>query len=133
MTDDIYVTVRLVDGKLELATTTQEVVEGVLYPAGDGRIGVVLLDSKKHLGVEELAIPILKQLFAEAGCDGDGFGDIDWFIDAGGRPVFGWLGSNTVRWDPDTFAEADRASDAAFRDGEYQILRRPATEETERP
>jgi hypothetical protein len=125
--EQIYVTVRLVDGKLQLATTTEEEVDGILYPAGGGNLGPVLIDSKKYLGIEEQAVPILKRLFAEAGCDGDGFGDIDWGICDTGVYVFSWLGPNLVQWDPATFGEADRSSGARFREGEYQVLATPTT------
>lgn len=115
---EIYVTVRLVDNKLELATTRLETVEGILYPAGGQRLGVVLMNSGKHLGVEKRAVPILKQLFVEAGCDGDGFGDVSW----DDKFTFGWLGPNKIRWNPATFKRADRAIGAKFRDGKYQLL-----------
>ncbi len=118
----IYVTVRLSAGKLQLATTTAVQVDGILYPAEGHRLGVVLVGSKKHLGVEEQAVPILKKLFDDAGCDGDGFGDIDWSENGDKGCVFGWLGPNKVRWDPKTFNQANRSKDARFREGEYQVL-----------
>ena len=119
---EIYVTVRLVAGELELATTTNDVVAGILYPAGGGRIGALVMDSKKHLGIEEQAIPVLQELFEKAGCDGDGFGDINWSKAGDGRCIFGWLGPNTVRWSPATFPEADRSVGARFREGEFQVI-----------
>ncbi len=118
----IYVTVQLVRGGLELATTTHEEVEGILYPSGGSRLGVVLKDSKKHLAIEESAVPVLKRLFDEAACDGDGFGDIDWCRSKDGSRVFSWLGPNEVRWNPVTFGQADRASGASFQKGAYRVL-----------
>lgn len=115
---EIYVTVRLVGNKLELATTSLETIKEILYPSGGQRLGVVLMDSEKHLGVEKQAVPILKQLFVEAGCDGDGFGDVSW----DDKFAFGWLGPNKVQWNPATFKQADRAVGAKFRDGKYQVL-----------
>ncbi len=119
---EIYVTVQLVNGDLQLATVTNEIVKKILYPIGSSRIGVVLIDTKRHLGIEKQAIPILKKLFSESGCDGDGFGDIDWYKMNDGKFTFGWLGPNTVQWNPKTFKEADRSAHAAFQEGEYQTL-----------
>ena len=120
--EQIYATVRLSAGKLQLATTTAVQVDGVLYPAEGHRMGVVLIDSKKHLGVEEQAVPVLKKLFAKAGCSSDGFGDIDWYKAEDGLYTFSWLGPNKVRWNPKTFSQADSAKQARFQDGEYQVL-----------
>lgn len=120
--DQIYVTVRLVAGKLQLATTTAVQVEDILYPAEGHRMGVVLIDSKKHLGIERQAVPVLKKLFAEASCSGDGFGDIDWHKMEDGRYAFNWLGPNKVRYTPKTFNQASKANRACFQEGEYQVL-----------
>lgn len=117
----ILVKVYMDDDLLTLETTTEKIVEGKLYPAGDGRIGVVLRDSKKYLGVTKDAVPVLEDLFRRAGCDGDGFGDIDWY-ESGNVFCFGWLGPNKIQWDPTTFEEADRAVDAYFRKGEYRSI-----------
>lgn len=112
------------DGSLVLKTTTVKTVRNKLYPAGGDRLGPVLIDTKKHLGITKRAVPILMDLFERAGCDGDGFGDIDWFQSDDGKCVFGWLGPNKVRWHPRTFAKADRSRDGYFREGEYVELDR---------
>ena len=55
-------------------------------PAGDGRIGCVLVDSTK-LGVSPEAMELLKQVRRS----GDDLGDPDVFK-SGNKVVFGWLG-----------------------------------------
>jgi len=123
MDTNIYVTVRLTkSGLLELTTTTEKVIDNILYPFGCGRIGVVLMDSKKHLGVEEQAIPILRKLFESSGPSGCGIGDIDWFKTGDNYYVFGWLGPNRVLWHPDNFICLHHAGGATFKENEYQIL-----------
>ena len=121
MTADIYVTVRRKGDDLELATTTDKVIEEILYPCGNGRIGVVLLNTKKHLGIEEKAVPVLQQLFQESECRPGCLGDIGWW-GAGALLCFSWLGPNKVRWPIGTFHKACHTDDDAFRPDEFQML-----------
>ena len=111
------------DGRLVLeADTTHSLVGSELYPAGGSNLGPVLMDSRKNLGIRKSAIPTLRRLFEEAGCDGDGFGDIDWYKAGDGRLVFSWLGPNSVRWHPSTFHDADRSKNARFwEDGFIEV------------
>jgi hypothetical protein len=119
--NQVYVTVRLKGKSLELATTTENVIDDVLYPAGGNRIGVVLINSKKHLGVEKRAVPVLEELFAKSQFEPGDLGDIQWWK-AGGGFCFGWLGPNKVRWPINTFIQACHTKDDAFRPGEFQVI-----------
>ena len=127
---DILVRVRVVGKSIELATKTADIIDGKLYPAGGPRIGVVVINTRKHLGIEKTAIPILKRLFSESHLElGDLHaqdsmsyeGDIQWWK-AGKDFCFGWLGPNKVRWRIDSFSQACRTGDDAFRPGEFVTL-----------
>ena len=123
MNQDIYVTVRLTEsGLLAMETTTEKVIDDILYPFGCGRIGVVLIDSKKHLGVEKEAVPILRKLFKASIPSGGSIGNIDWFQTGDGYFVFGWLGPNQVLWNPLNFKSIQHAGGAQFKENQYQIL-----------
>lgn len=72
-------------------------VEKVFYPVGAGRIGSVLIDTQKHLGVSEEALELMKKLH---NCNDD-VGDLDsWELisdeASGSKPTgvycFAWLG-----------------------------------------
>ncbi len=107
------------DGHIVLETTTEDEVKDILYPAGGSRLGPILVDSKQHLEVTKDAVPLLRKLFEDAGCDGDGFGDIEWSKSADGKYIFGWLGPNKVTWDPKTFGDADRSVDSSFQEDQF--------------
>lgn len=70
------------------------------YPSGDGRIGCVLLDTKKNLGVSEEALALLRTIRRSD----DAIGDVDWFAtDVPGKGpahAFGWLGGPRKIVDP---------------------------------
>jgi hypothetical protein len=57
-------------------------------PIGSGRIGCVVIDTKKYLDVSEEALALLGNIKR---C-GDDIGDVDWF-ESGDKKVFGWLGN----------------------------------------
>jgi len=68
-------------------TTNDEVECEGWVPAGDGKIGCVLIDTKGKLGISEEALAWLKSV--EKSCDA--IGDVDaWKSDDG--PCFSWLG-----------------------------------------
>lgn len=57
-------------------------------PAGDGRIGCVLLQSGKHLEISEEALAVLRKVRRTH----DAIGDVDWFGSDNDGLVFSWLG-----------------------------------------
>ena len=68
--------------------TTENVVEDKEFvPNGNGKIGCVLLDTEKNLGVSDEALVLLKKVPTS----GDDIGDVDCFI-SGDKGVFSWLG-----------------------------------------
>lgn len=72
-------------------------------PAGGGKIGCVVGDTKNLLGVSKEAARLLKSVRRGQ----DAIGDVMWFKANDGLDYFGWLGSNLRLVDPDD-AEADR-------------------------
>jgi hypothetical protein len=73
------------------------------FPAGQGRVGCVLLDTKKQLGVSEEAFALMRGIQRNH----DAIGDISWWEADDGTQVFGWFGSIHRVIDPKT-AEAAR-------------------------
>ena len=59
------------------------------YPIGPGKIGCVLVDTKKFLEVSEEALTLMEKVKR---CSDD-IGDIDWFKSDKGDAVFCWLGN----------------------------------------
>ena len=60
----------------------------VFYPINAGRIGCVLLDTAKHLGISRQGLELLKLLERVQ----DDIGDVDSFESAVKGHVFGWIG-----------------------------------------
>jgi len=77
---------------LKFECLSDKPVRDKIYPPGNGRIGTVVLNSIKNLGIEKKALPVLKKLFDDAECDGGDMGDIDWFRSDNGKGNFAWLG-----------------------------------------
>jgi hypothetical protein len=57
-------------------------------PIGPGKIGCVLCNTKKNLGVSEEALALLALVKRSR----DAIGDVDWWAADDGTKVFGWLG-----------------------------------------
>jgi hypothetical protein len=74
----------------------------VLYPVGNGRVGTVLIDTKKYLGMSKEAVENLKRVKKSH----DAIGDLQaWKSDKG--DCFGWLGGMKAFYDV-TKADSDR-------------------------
>jgi hypothetical protein len=58
------------------------------FPAGGGRIGCVLLDTKKSLGLSEEALALMPRMKRNH----DDMGDLDWFACHDGTYAFSWFG-----------------------------------------
>lgn len=74
-----------------------------LIPPGNGKIGTVLIDTKKYLGMSKEAVKTLKKLKKSY----DDIGDILTWKSADGKHCFGWIGSMYGLFDIDN-AEGDR-------------------------
>lgn len=57
-------------------------------PAGNGRIGCVIMDTEGRLGLSEEALEWLRKVSKS----GDDIGDVDAWIAGNGKGVFSWLG-----------------------------------------
>jgi hypothetical protein len=73
------------------------------YPTGDGRLGCVVTDTKKQLGVSEEAFALMKDIKRNH----DAVGDISWWECDDGTYAFAWWGSIHRVLNPDS-AEGDR-------------------------
>jgi len=73
-----------------------------LIPPGNGKIGTVLIDTKKYLGMSKKAVKTLKKLKKSY----DDIGDISTWKSADGKHCFGWIGSMYGLFDMNT-AEGD--------------------------
>ena len=54
-----------------------------------GKVGSVLMDTEKHLGISEEALAFMRKLQVS----GDDIGEVDAWQTTDGRGCFGWLGS----------------------------------------
>lgn len=70
---------------------SKEIIENVVYPTEQSRIGTVVINSKNHVSITKEALPLLEDLFDSAKSDGGDLGDIDWFYSNKGC-CFSWLG-----------------------------------------
>jgi hypothetical protein len=66
------------------------------YPTGGDRIGCVLLDTKRQLGVSEEALSLMRRIPRNR----DSFGDISWWACDDGTHAFSWLGAIHKVLDP---------------------------------
>lgn len=57
-------------------------------PNGPGKIGSIICDTAKNLGVSKEALDLLGQIRRSRDC----IGEIDWFGADDGTKVFGWMG-----------------------------------------
>jgi hypothetical protein len=87
-------------------------------PAGGDKIGCVLNDTAKNLGVSPEAIELLKTIPAGT----DGIGEVMWFETESHGFAFGWLGPPSRLVDPSD-AEGDRCF--AVRDAYVEIPNDP--------
>lgn len=78
-------------------------VEDGWYPTGRGRIGCVVLDTKKTLGVSEEAFELMRKVQRNR----DAIGDISWWECDDGTHAFSWCGSIHRVISPED-AEGDR-------------------------
>jgi len=74
-----------------------------LIPPGNGKIGTVLIDTKKYLGMSKEAVKTLKKLKKSL----DDIGDISTWKSVDGKHCFGWIGSMYGLFNIDK-AEGDR-------------------------
>jgi hypothetical protein len=74
----------------------------VFYPVGDGKIGTVLIDTEKYLGMSEEAVKILKKIKKSH----DDIGDVETFKSVKGD-CFSWMGGIYGLFNVTT-AEGDR-------------------------
>lgn len=84
---EILVMVTCYKNKLIIEGASPDLKHPNWVPAGQGRIGCIVMDTAKHLGVSEEALAWLKKVPRSA----DDIGDVDWFA-SGTRHAFGWLG-----------------------------------------
>lgn len=73
------------------------------YPTGQGRLGCVITDTKKSLGISEEALKLMKSISPNR----DAIGDISWWEVNDGTHAFAWWGSVHRVINPST-AEGDR-------------------------
>ena len=93
-------------GNYVIETLNPKSKDDVFYPVGGSRIGSVLIDTEKYLGISKEAMKLLQTLTKV----GDDIGDVDSFQDDTGKYVFAWLGDlNSVR---DTTAVGSRTFNA---------------------
>lgn len=67
-------------------------------PAGDGKIGCVLVNTKTSLGISQEAMEWLEKVKASR----DAIGDVDWWACGDGSYAFGWLGGPFALKGPDS-------------------------------
>lgn len=118
--EDIVARVSMENGKLVFETFSDDEIKDKLYPHGNGRIGAVILDTEKHLGITKEALPKLKELFEKSPSSGDGLGDIDWFKSNDGKLNFGWLGGNKRVFESGD--EVYKAKGASFVEDKFVLL-----------
>lgn len=106
------------DGLLTFEALSDEIIEDCLYPSGGDRIGVVVIDTEKNLGIAKNAIEPLKKLFKEAVTDGGDLGDIGFFWSEEGF-CLSWIGQNKRVFQPGE--EVYRAGDARFHN-KFKII-----------
>lgn len=86
MSDDVKVHITKYENYLIIKTIKPEKDENFI-PAGGNKIGCVLIDTKKHLGMSDEAFNLMKEIKKS----GDDIGDFDtWETDKG--QCVGWLG-----------------------------------------
>ena len=61
------------------------------FPTGQDRLGCVLLDTKKNLGVSAQAFALMREIHRSR--NPDATGDLAWWATDDGTYVFGWSGS----------------------------------------
>ena len=83
-------------GQLIIETQNTENTDPDFVPAGEGRFGCVLSNSKKKLGISKEAMGLLKEIKR----GNDGLGDVDAFESGNGNVVFGWIGGQLTITDP---------------------------------
>jgi hypothetical protein len=100
-------------GRYIIETLDPKEKKNVFYPVGGTRIGSVLCNTKKHLGISKEALKLLKELTNVR----DDIGDVDSFETETmkgkktGEHVFAWLGDlNIIR---DTTAVGSRTFNAS--------------------
>jgi hypothetical protein len=93
--DNPFVTVTAYKGFLIIEALIKE-EHSDWVPAGSGRIGCILIDTKTHLGISDEAFELLKEIPQSL----DDIGEVDWFDSDDGKRVFGWLGPTKRLIDP---------------------------------
>jgi hypothetical protein len=89
-------------------------------PAGDGKLGCVINNTKENLGLSAEAVEFLQNV--QAG--NDAIGDLMWFPTNEGGTAFGWMGG------PYSLKNAQSIGDRDFKvqDGQYQTIPNETTE-----
>ena len=106
---EIKVKVVEYNGELIIETLKPEQDEN-FTPSGNGRIGCVLINTGKYLGMSREAWNLIKTFHVSGDCIGD---VMTWRCNDG-RECFGWIGSVGRRIGPDAELSRDGAVDINF-------------------
>ena len=85
------------NGQVIIETLIKEKDADFIPVTEQGKIGSVMINTGKHLGMSKEALSFIKKLKVT----GDDIGDVDGFIAGDNKHVFGWLGSLNRAVGPD--------------------------------
>jgi len=86
--------------RLMCEALVDEDIEKKIAVTGGSKIGTVVMDTKKHLGITRSAIKLLRDISDTAERAGGSFGSLDWYKSDDGVYNFGWLGPKVCAVDP---------------------------------
>jgi hypothetical protein len=115
----IYAKIYTENGKLVCESLTNDIVKDIIYPAVNGRIGTVVIDTEKHLSITKDAVDLLKKIMHKArknGLFGGDTGDISFFESDYGY-CFSWFGDIRRVIDPED--KIYIANDTIFHEGKF--------------